>query len=112
MVDKADIAMVAAKGLEELPRWAAVAVAVRAAWRALPKSYYDLSPEGLRDTAAAAVAVSGYLGLAEGKRDAPAVQAARSAARGSSLIEKQGLDAMLINGSGKEGRIPKQDVGP
>ena len=36
MVDKADIAMVTAKGLEELPRRAAVAVAVRAAWRALP----------------------------------------------------------------------------
>ncbi len=82
MAEKPDIAMVAAKGLEGLPPWAAVAVAVRAAWRALPESY-GLLPETMHDVAAAVVA-AGYLGLSVGKRDTPAIYVATSAASDSS----------------------------
>ena len=78
MVEKQDIAMVVTKGLEGLPPRAAMAVAVRAAWRALPESY-AITPEAMRDVAAA-VAASGYLGLGKGKRDEPAIHAVVSAA--------------------------------
>lgn len=83
MADKSDIAMVAAKGLKGLPPWAAVAVAVRAAWRALPESY-GLLPEVMHDVAAAVVA-AGYLGLSVGKRDTSAIYVATSAASDSSI---------------------------
>ncbi|VAX04665.1 hypothetical protein MNBD_GAMMA20-50 [hydrothermal vent metagenome] len=83
MADKPDIAMAAAKGLEGLPPWAAVAVAVRAVWRALPESY-GLPPEAMHDVAAEVVAAA-YLGLGEGKRDIPVIYVATSAASDSSI---------------------------